>query len=510
MEMETLRPQMFEGTAPDWVLEATGVTKSFGGVKVLHGVDLRLRAGEVHALMGENGAGKSTLMKILAGIHRPDAGEVRVTGRLVPPGNPHASLKAGVAMIFQELSPFPDLSVAENILMGLQPAWFGGGWIRRRKMHRRAKELLACLNTPIPTRRRLGELRVAEMQVVEIAKALAHQARVIVMDEPTSALSELEAQALYQIVGDLRRQGVAVVYISHKLDEVFRLADRMSVLRDGAMAATGLRSEFTPEQLIRWMVGRDVSLEAAPRTAVTGPPVLSVQGFSKRNVYADVSFEVAAGEVLGLAGLMGAGRTEVVNGLYGLDPADAGEVQVRGRTVRIRGPRDALRAGIGLVSEDRKLYGLVPTLGVPPNLTLAGLERCCRRGWVSRSAERQVANEAVCALGIRARQLQQPVDRLSGGNQQKVVLGRTLFTEPEVLLLDEPTRGIDVGARAEIHGLIRRLTREGKAVVMVSSEMPELLALSDRLVVLRQGRVAGRLTAAEASPEAVLKLAMPE
>lgn len=494
----------------EWVLKASGLTKSFAGIHVLRDASLQLRPGEVHALMGENGAGKSTFMKIVSGVLTPDAGEMLVDGRPVPRGSPHAALRAGVAMIYQELSPFLDLSVAENILMGLQPVGRVTRFIKRRAMNRIAAELLRQLGTPLPPYRRLRDLRVAEMQVVEIAKALAHQARVIIMDEPTSALSEAEAEALFRTIRELRNRGVAIIYISHKLDEVFRLADRITVLRDGAVVETGPREAFTPDSLIRLMVGRDVPA-AAPSGDSSGQEVLlEVKGLSNRGRFDNISFTVHAGEILGLAGLMGAGRTEIVNAIFGLEPAHAGEIRVRGRPVRIRRPQAALRAGIGLVTEDRKRYGIIPSMGVPENVTLAALKQCCAGLFLRRSAERQAANDAVCSLGIRARQIQQPVERLSGGNQQKVVLGRTLFTGPDVLLLDEPTRGIDVNARAEIHHTIRKLAQAGKAVVLVSSEMPELLALSHRILVLRQGQIAGSLSRDQATPERILQLAMPQ
>jgi inositol transport system ATP-binding protein len=494
----------------NWLLEARHVSKSFAGVRVLEEVSLQLRPGEVQALIGENGAGKSTLMKILAGVEYPDTGTVSIDGHIVPPGNPHLALKAGIGMIFQELLPFPELSVAENVLMGQQPV---SRWLRsidHHEMHRRAAQLLARLQAPIPTTRRMRDLGVAESQLVEIAKALSHRVRVLIMDEPTSALTEHEVEGLNKVIRDLRSDGTAVVYISHKLDEIFRLADRISVLRDGRMVACGDVGEFTTARLISLMVGRDQAETAVPKTANLGPEALAVDRLSKRNCFKDVSFRVRRGEVLGLAGLMGAGRTEIVNAIYGLEPPDSGTIAVAGCCVEIQTPGDALRAGIGLVSEDRKLFGLVPTMTVGENLTLAALRRVCRGGAIVHRLEREAADNSVSTLGIRARTEVQSVDHLSGGNQQKVVLGRTLFAEPEILLLDEPTRGIDVQARSEVHLLIRELARSGKAVVLVSSEMPELLSLSDRILVIRQGAVAAELDARKTGAEEVLRFAMPE
>jgi inositol transport system ATP-binding protein len=492
------------------LLEARDLRKSFSGVEVLHGVALELHRGEVHAVVGENGAGKSTLMKLLAGLEQPDAGELRLDGAPVFIGSPHEALRHGIAMIHQELLPFPDLTVAENIFMGQGLSSRMCGWIDQRGLHARAKELLARLDIPVSPGQQMGELRVAEMQAVEIAKALAHQARVIIMDEPTSALSDREATALFRIVADLRQQGVALVYISHKLNEVFQLADRVTVLRDGASVGTYRTPELTHNRLVALMVGRELTLTNSRPALARREPVLVVDGLGQGNRFRHVSFEVAPGEILGLGGLMGAGRTEVVNAIYGLEPADAGEIRVSGQRVRISRPSDALRAGIGLVSEDRKTYGFVPTFSLRPNITLAALRRWTRGGFVDRKAEERVAQEQIARLGIHAKGHHQPVTVLSGGNQQKVVIARTLLTEPNILLLDEPTRGIDIGAKAEVHALIRQLAAAGKAVVLVSSELPELMALSDRVLVMRAGAVAGEVDPRQATQEEILNLAMPQ
>jgi inositol transport system ATP-binding protein len=489
------------------LLETHDLSKSFSGQRVLRNIFFTVFPGEVHALMGENGAGKSTLMKVLAGVHEPDSGQVRLSGAAVSFRNTLAALKAGVAMIYQELLPFPDLSVAENILMGQEPARLG--WLDKTALRARAADLLARLGVNVSPARKMRELSVAEMQAVEIAKALAHRARIIIMDEPSSALSDREVEALFRIVQDLRSSGVAVIYISHKLDEVFRVADRVTVLRDGNLVATEPAASLTPDRLIALMAGRELNLSAQAEPPPGGPVVLSVRNLCRAERLRNISFDLHAGEILGVAGLMGAGRTDLVNALYGLEPADSGELIVNEEPVRVRKPADALRAGIGLVSEDRKLFGLVPNLGVKANITLAALKKLCRGGFIDRTAENRAAEERIRALSIRVNNPNEPAYRLSGGNQQKAVLARMLLNEPRILLLDEPTRGIDVGAKAEVHSLIRRLAAEGNAVLLVSSEMPELLALSHRLLVLSRGRLTGELPARNTRPEEVLKLAMP-
>lgn len=493
----------------DWLLETQNLSKSFSGIRVLNDVSFQLRPGEVHAVMGENGAGKSTLMKILAGLVEPDSGAVYLAGRRLATGSPHAALNSGIAMIHQELLPFPNLSVAENILIGVEPArWFG--WINQRELHRRAAALLARLGGSLSTRQKMGELAVAELQVVEIAKALAHDARIIIMDEPTSALTEREAEALFALVRDLRSRGVSIIYISHKFDEVFSLADRLTVLRDGCHVVTGLTREFTPQTLIARMVGRELGLCFNRSPCERGDVLLEVRQLGKQGRFGQVSFQVRRGEILGLAGLLGAGRTDVVTALGGLAPADDGEILVGGAPVRIRRPADAMRAGIGLVTEDRKRFGLVPTMNVRENLTLAALRECSAGGLVRSSEENRLAVEVTRSLNIRGGGQDTAVRFLSGGNQQKVVLGRTLLTEPRVLLLDEPTRGIDVGAKAEVHALVDKLAASGKAVVLVSSELPELMSLSDRILVMRQGRVTAELNARDTTANEILKAAIPD
>lgn len=492
------------------VLQVRGLSKSFPGVKALRDVQLQVASGEVHALMGENGAGKSTLMKILAGLEQPDEGEISFKGRPVRIHHPHHALQLGISMIHQELMPFPDLTVAENIFMGQEPVLPFLGWVDRARLRADARALLDRLGVAVSPDARMGGLSVAEMQTVEIAKAIAHQAEVIIMDEPTSAISEREVEKLFQIIRDLRQRGVAIIYISHKLDEVFRIADRITVLRDGSHVTTQSARALTAEKLIALMVGREMSAHLRPATTTTQAEcALSVRGLTKSGRFRNITFEVRRGEILGLAGLMGAGRTEVVSAIFGLEPAEGGSIDIHGQTVRIRSPREAIRHGIGLVSEDRKEFGLVLPMSVKHNTTLASLRACCRGGFIHHRAESRVADDQITAFNIRAAHRNQPVVHLSGGNQQKVVIAKTLLAGPDILILDEPTRGIDIGAKAEVYAIISRLAAAGKAVILVSSELPELLSLTHRLLVLREGEIAAELDPRRTTQEEILQHAMP-
>ena len=490
------------------LLEACGISKSFAGVRVLDGVSLSVNSGEIHALVGENGAGKSTLMKVLTGLHSPDAGELRLDGQPVRFRNAHAAKTAGIAMIHQEPLPFLNLTVAENVFIGQEPTSFPG-WIDKPALHRQTERLLAQLGLALSPSQKMRDLTVAETQSVEILKALAHNARLIIMDEPTSALSDHEVAALFRLILDLKERGTAVIYISHRLEEIFRLADRVTVLRDGCHVVTQPMAEVSRDQLVTLMVGRPLAARTRTPGISIGPVTLSVRGLGKTRRFQDASFDARRGEILGIAGLMGAGRTDLLNAIYGLDPADSGEIFVNGRRVSIAGPRDALNAGIGLVSEDRKRFGFVPRFGVKQNVTLAALRRWCRLGCVDHFAENRLADEQIRAFRIRTAGRNQPVVRLSGGNQQKVVLARSLLAEPEILLLDEPTRGIDIAAKAEVHELIAALARAGKTIILVSSELPEVLSLSHRLLVMREGQLTAELDPATTSQEEIMKFAMP-
>jgi len=480
----------------DPVLELEGIAKSFWGIRALDGVYLAVNRGEVHALTGENGAGKSTLMKIVAGILRPDAGEIRFRG-------------SSVAMIHQELLPFPEMTVAENICMGSEPA-NAFGWLDRAAMDRRASDLMRRLGVDVLPRTRMGDLSFAEQQSVEVAKAVGQQADLLIMDEPTSSLSDRESERLFRIIADLKQRGVAVIYISHRMDEIFRLADTITVMRDGRRVATRQARDFDEAGLISLMVGRDFDAALARQAAPVGEIALEVRGLAHEGRFRGISFTLRQGEILGLAGLIGAGRTEIAGAIFGLAPATSGEILVRGRSVRIGSPADALAHGIAMVTEDRKRYGFVPDMSVRENVTLSSLRRFCAGGFVRTRAEDVATDEQIHAFSIRSAGREQQVKYLSGGNQQKVVLARAMLADPAVLILDEPTRGIDVGARAEIYTLISRLAQQGKAILLVSSEINEILALSDRILVIREGEVAAEVTPSRTTPEEILAHAMPQ
>jgi inositol transport system ATP-binding protein len=492
------------------VLQVKNLSKAFGGVQALRAVQFSIQPGTVHALMGENGAGKSTLMKVLAGIHQPDSGEIIYQGHPVKLRNPHEALKRGILMIHQELMPFPHLTVAENICMGREPAGRIPGTIDRSQMDQDAKALLARVGADFSPEQRMGDLSVAGMQLVEIARALAHQARVLIMDEPTSALSDREVEALFRIIRELKREGVAIVYISHKFDEVFALADEVTVLRDGAYVDTLPAGGLSREHLIHLMVGRELNVLFPKNASQAGEVLLEVRGLTRSGKFQDVNFRLRRGEILGFAGLMGAGRTEMGNAIYGLEPPETGTILLWGKPVNITSPADAIGHGIGMVSEDRKEFGLVLQLSVQQNLTLAGLARCSRGPLISASKEQRLADEQIQAFNIRTPSREQIVERLSGGNQQKVVIARALLTEPDVLILDEPTRGIDIGAKAEVYALVQKLAAQGKAILLISSELPEILALSHRILVMRAGRLVAELDPRTATQEAILHAAMHE
>jgi len=486
------------------VLQVRQLSKSFAGVRALVDAQLAVEAGKVHVVMGENGAGKSTLMKVIAGLQAPDTGEILFQGKPLRLRNPHDALRTGIAMIHQELMPFKNLSVAENIGIGREPCRWFPGWIDRAAMHREAESLLEGLGVPIDPARRMGDLSVAEMQTVEIVKALAHNASVIIMDEPTTALSAREVTALFRVIEDLKKASVAVIYISHKMDEIFRIADTITVMRDGRHITTRLAAELDEAQLIRLMVGRD-PVARATESNTPGEALLEVRDLGSPGKFQNIYLTLRRGEILGLAGLMGAGRTELAHALYGLEPASEGEIRIHGKTTRIPSPAAALAAGIALVGEDRKRHGFVPKMSVRENLTLSSMKT--RR--IRHRAEQALADEQIRTFGIKVPGSEQAVEKLSGGNQQKVVIAKALLTNPEILILDEPTRGIDIGAKNEIHTLISRLARSGMAVLLVSSELPELLALSDRLLVMRGGEITAEFDSRSSTEEEILRHAMP-
>jgi rhamnose transport system ATP-binding protein len=490
------------------LLQLTGISKSFGGVHALRGVSFELRAGEVHGLVGENGAGKSTLIKIITGAYQADGGTLEVQGRLVGKHDPTTSRALGIAAIYQQPALFPDLTVAENIALGLEPP---GAWRRVRWNHRRARarELLRRIGAAIDPALPAGRLTMPEQQLVEIARALGANARVLILDEPTASLSDREVELLFRVIRDVRSQGVGIIYISHRLEELVQLADRVTVLRDGAVAATRPMSELRRTELIRLMVGREVS-SVFPKTAVpVGDVRLETRGLGCRaSGVRGVSLTVRAGEIVGLAGLVGAGRTELARVLFGLTLADEGEIRLDGSPVVVDSPARAADLGIAYVPEDRRRHGVLLEFPVAANTSLAILRKLSRFGLLQGGRERDLARHYVERLRIKTPSITVAVGNLSGGNQQKVALARWLAAEPSVLILDEPTQGVDVGAKAEIHRLMGELAGRGLAILMISSELPEILGMSDRIAVMYAGTIAGTLDRAEASQERVLELAL--
>ncbi|WP_038474918.1 sugar ABC transporter ATP-binding protein [Fimbriimonas ginsengisoli] len=481
------------------MVRAVAVRMAFGGVEVVKGVDLELRASEVHAIVGENGAGKSTLAKLIAGVYRPTAGSLEIDGNPVVLESPRQAIERGIALIHQEPLTFPHLDVAENIFVGHQPISRGG--IDWKAMRRRAREILELLGVKLDPQARVGGLSVADQQMVELAAALSHDAKVLLMDETTASLTPKEVAELFTIVRRLRAQGRAIAFVSHHLDEIFEIADRITVMRDGEKVAERLPSETSVEEIVRLMVGRDVAATTSVgRKEFVGSPILRVTNLSVAGKFEPLSFEVRPGEIVGIAGLVGAGRTDVCRALFGVGPRPSGQIEIGGEAVEIRSPRDAMKHGVAMVPEDRQHEGLLLPLSIAENATLP----LARKGWRKPQRERALAKEFADRLRTAYRSVDQPVRQLSGGNQQKIVLGKWLMTSPKILILDEPTRGVDVGAKDEVHRLIQNLVADGMAILMVSSDLPELLALSDRVLVMRAGRLVDTFTASEATPERVM------
>lgn len=486
------------------LLAVTGLSKTFLGVRALYGVDFDLRRGEIHALVGENGAGKSTLIKVLGGAEQPDRGELRLDGGPLPLGDPLAARRCGISIVYQELALVPELNVAENVFLGRER---GRPLLRRAEMSRAARDLLAELGTDIPTSARVGSLSVAQQQLVEIARALVGESKLVILDEPTAALSRPEVERLFAVLRTLRARGLGIIYISHRLEEIFAVADRVTVLRDGRRVHASPIAGVDRSQLIRWMVGRDVSEEFPARTPVLGETVLEVRGLCSPPRFHEATFAVRRGEIVGLAGLVGSGRTSLALAIFGA-LARRGELWLQGRRARIRSPAEAIAAGLGYVTEDRKGRGLFPALGADANITVTYLRGYARLGLLSLAREQAAAVEAARDFDLRAAAgLRQSAATLSGGNQQKLLLARYLLKPRVLLILDEPTRGIDVGAKAEIYALMNRLTAQGLAILMISSELPEVLGMSDRVVVMHEGRTKGELSRSQATAEAVMDLA---
>ena len=498
---------MHDDTSGAPLLRMSGIDKSFPGVHALKNVSLKLRAGEVLAIVGENGAGKSTLIKILGAAYKPDRGAILLEGRAQHLSSPTAAQAAGVSIIYQEFNLIPDLTVRENIFLGRERV--GYGFIKSTEEHREAKLLFERIGSKVDPGARCRELSVAQQQTVEIAKALSVSARIIVMDEPTAALTSQEVERLFAIIRDLKSQGRGVIYISHRLDEIFEVADRVMVLRDGAHVGTYGLVEITRNELIELMVGRPLESEFPKRTVSFGPERLRVEALHRGKAVQDVSFRVRAGEILGFAGLVGAGRTETMHVIFGADPPVHGRVLVNGREVHIRSPRDAMRHGICLLTEDRKGQGLVLKHSVRENFGLPNLKRFVRGFLLNQRQERLECADYIEKLKIKVSSQELPVENLSGGNQQKVVLAKWLARNADIIMIDEPTRGIDVGAKFEIYQLMNQLAATGKAIIMVSSELPEILGMSDRVIVMHEGRIKGEITDVQnARQEDILAMAI--
>jgi ABC-type sugar transport system ATPase subunit len=475
----------------DYLLEMRGIVKLFPGVRALDGVELKVRRGEVHALIGENGAGKSTLMNILLGVFPPDGGEIRFMGNRAAFKNPHGALTAGISMIHQEINLIPSMSVAENIWIGREKRFSRCGLLSLKARRRAAAELLERLGIDIPPQTPVQNLSPANMQLVELARAVSYDPRLVIMDEPTSSLSDKEIRFLYRIIRELSGGGTAVIFISHKLEEIYKICDTVTVLRDGRFISRCPAAELPMDELINRIAGRTITEMFHKEEAEIRDVALEVRSLSSGKTFRDISFSVRQGEILGFCGLVGAGRTEIMRALFGIDPPDSGEIFVGGRRARIRSPRDAIRLGIAMVTEDRR-SGIIPILSVGQNITLASFKAYCNAlGFIRTARENEAAREKAGQLAVKAASLKQVIASLSGGNQQKAIVAKWLLTNPRVLILDEPTRGIDVGSKSEIHRLISRLARQGMAVILISSEMPEILGISDRIIAVRNGVLTG-------------------
>ena len=490
------------------ILEMKGIVKSFGPVKALKGVDFDLRAGEVHALMGENGAGKSTLMKVLTGIHKPNEGSIHYNGKQVEYSKPKEAMDDGIVIVHQELNMMNDLTVAQNIFIGREEI-SQGFFIDDNAANKKAKELFNLLKLDINPQEKVGHLTVGKQQMVEIAKALSMDAKVIVFDEPTAALTESEINELFVIIDDLRKKGVGITYISHRMDEIARITDRVTVMRDGEYVGTVNTKDTTKDEIIAMMVGRTIYEDPKAASAVPedAPVVLEVEHLNAGSSVKDVSFVLRKGEILGFSGLMGAGRTEVARLLFGADKKDSGTIKINGKEVDIKNPQDAIREGIGYLSEDRKRYGCIVDMTIANNTVMTNLDKYIKGGLIDDGEIIKVSDEFVKQLRTKTPSSKQLVRNLSGGNQQKVVIAKWLEQNSDILIFDEPTRGIDVGAKSEIYSLMNELVAQGKSIIMISSELTEILRMSDRIVVMCEGRKTGELDISQATQERILALA---
>ena len=487
-------------------IEMRGIDKSFGSNQVLKQAGFTLESGEVHALMGENGAGKSTLMKILTGVYTKDAGTVLVDGKEVNYKNPQEAEKAGIVFIYQELNVMFDLTVEENLFMGKE---IHGkfGICDRKAMQKKAREALNTLGVDISPKTVMSELSVGQQQMVEICKALMADAKVIIMDEPTAALTQSETVALFKVIESLRKKGVSMVYISHRMEEIFELCDRITVLRDGSYIGVKNIPETNINEIVKMMIGREIGERYPSRDVKIGKEVLKVKGLTRKGTFHDVSFSVRAGEVLGVSGLMGAGRTEIMQAIFGNLSYESGSIEIDGKEVKISNPRQAMEQGIGFITEDRKTEGLMLDKSIRENISLCNLGRISKSSVISKEAEKNMVAEAIKDLHIKCFGPYHECNNLSGGNQQKVVLAKWILTNPKILILDEPTRGVDIGAKKEIYSIINKLAAQGVAIIMVSSELPEVLGMSDNIMVVREGEVRGIISYEEANQERVMTLA---
>jgi len=488
-------------------LEMKDIYKRFKGVEALKGVSFALRKGEVHALVGENGAGKSTLMKILIGMLKADSGEIFLNGNKVNFNSMKDALNSGISMIFQEFNSVAHMTVADNIYLGREP-YNKYKCVDYKKMHEDTKAVLDKIGVDIKPKDYVASLTVAKIQLVEIAKAISLNSDIIIMDEPTSALSDKEIENLFRVVKELANDGKAIVFISHKIDEIYKICDRITVLRDGNFIGTDLSKNINVDKLIMMMVDRKIDEMFPKEFAEIGEPVFEVKNLTRKGEFDDISFYLKKGEILGIAGLMGAGRTELAESIFGMRKLERGEIYVKGKKVNIKQPKDAIKLGIMMVPEDRKKTGLILKLSVKENILLSDLKKCMNALYIKKKLEKQNVEKYSKILEIKMSSERQAVSALSGGNQQKVVVSKALFPEPDIIILDEPTRGIDVKTKAEIHALMSKLAQQGKAVIMISSELPEILGISDRIIVLHEGRLTGELLREEASQEAVLRYAM--
>ena len=487
-------------------LMVRNISKSFPGVRALENISLSVKAGTVHVLCGENGAGKSTLMKIINGVYKPDGGQIFIDGVLVHIRNPIQARKAGISMIFQELNYIPEMTVEESLFIGNLPTT-SFGRVDWKEIRRRTVELLERESLPYRPDQKIKELSVSDVQMLEILKAVSNQASIIIMDEPSSAITQREVERLFEKIADLKRRGTCIIYISHKMDEIFRIADEITVLRDGAVVSTKARGETDINEVISLMVGRKLESNFPKESIAIGAKLLEVRGLGLANKFRNIGFSVQEGEIVGFAGLVGAGRTEVMRALFGLDSFDTGEIRIRDKLVRIRSVKDSLDNRMTMLSEDRRRYGIIPVRSVRENVTISSLHRFIRGGRL-RAKEEQDAVLDICTLmSVKTPSLETVIESLSGGNQQKVLLAKWMLSEPDILILDEPTRGIDVGAKYEIYKLMSQLAKERKGLIMVSSELPELIGMCDRIYVMCKGEIAGEVARSGFSQETIMRLA---